>query len=765
MAARKPKTPAASAPKKPAKAEAKPLKTSQIKGKRLERNVTDRNAPVVQSSAGDLLKVLRDTGNPEAAADMVRRFADEADPNKPGYEGNEIVSNFVKAFQQLTTARRQQLLEAAGNPSIFAGLPQGFDPLEGAKLPSSPATLEEQLTAAIEEARANQPVVEEAPVDSAPTVESLARSASTFGGTKFRQAHRGEGRAPIDRNVPATIKDKETGENRPLTDKERAAAEKNLIKGIVGAKQLAQYDAIVEDGKTPMLPRMGKAGGRPSRSEMDAIERQNARTRPPGTSKASMDRLKGEVSRIRKLPVDPNVDPFAHVVDTTLTLTPEELNALPTDVRMAFRNGEINNLEELRAMSPEDITDSSSPSLGTTASPRFPIPGIVDKEQDISAKSAALSGRRTPYSSVAEQIAHRMSMEDTRYSDEGPAAVPSQEIKDNAIGRLKDQMADIRRRRAAYTENPSGPASGQADNLDTLTVGTLGVQGPYSKGMTADRQLSMSTQSPNDALMEAMYRAYAQMGLADESLDVGNIGEEGIRTVRDGGPASRPMDLNKIPEAFYHYAVPDEQGNLQLIPHTPTANFLADQMIDLRGIEDVDEFKRVAIPVLEASLAAHHRLGPQSIPAMKAASTVLVPSFDPRSNGYAFFSSPEGRKYMESAFDTTRPMARLKPSKFTGDMNATLGKPSAMSTDSMSLDDLLSMPADEAAGIDLRKFLDSPDTERPLDLSEPQDYQPLDVDEPNDLDSRFSAMPLRGGNGLNLPMNSARRGPLSGLIA
>jgi hypothetical protein len=478
-----------------------------------------------------------------------------------------------------------------------------------------------------------------------------------------------------------------------------------------------------------------------------------------------MDRLKGEVSRIRKLPVDPNVDPFAHVVDTTLTLTPEELNALPTDVRMAFRNGEINNLEELRAMSPEDITDSSSPSLGTTASPRFPIPGIVDKEQDISAKSAALSGRRTPYSSVAEQIAHRMSMEDTRYSDEGPAAVPSQEIKDNAIGRLKDQMADIRRRRAAYTENPSGPASGQADNLDTLTVGTLGVQGPYSKGMTADRQLSMSTQSPNDALMEAMYRAYAQMGLADESLDVGNIGEEGIRTVRDGGPASRPMDLNKIPEAFYHYAVPDEQGNLQLIPHTPTANFLADQMIDLRGIEDVDEFKRVAIPVLEASLAAHHRLGPQSIPAMKAASTVLVPSFDPRSNGYAFFSSPEGRKYMESAFDTTRPMARLKPSKFTGDMNATLGKPSAMSTDSMSLDDLLSMPADEAAGIDLRKFLDSPDTERPLDLSEPQDYQPLDVDEPNDLDSRFSAMPLRGGNGLNLPMNSARRGPLSGLIA
>jgi hypothetical protein len=110
-------------------------------------------------------------------------------------------------------------------------------------------------------------------------------------------------------------------------------------------------------------------------------------------------------------------------------------------------------------------------------------------------------------------------------------------------------------------------------------------------------------------------------------------------------------------------------------------------------------------------------------------------------------------------------MARLKPSKFTGDMNATLGKPSAMSTDSMSLDDLLSMPADEAAGIDLRKFLDSPDAERPLDLSEPQDYQPLDVDEPNDLDSRFSAMPLRGGNGLNLPMNSARRGPLSGLIA
>jgi hypothetical protein len=753
MAARKPKTPAASAPKKPAKAETKPLKPSQIKGKRLERNVTDRNAPVVQSSAGDLLKVLRDTGNPEAAADMVRRFADEADPNKPGYEGNEIVSNFVKAFQQLTTARRQQLLEAAGNPSIFAGLPQGFDPLEGAKLPSSPATLEEQLTAAIEKARANQPVVEEAPADSAPTVESLARSASTFGGTKFRQAHRGEGRAPIDRNVPATIKDKETGENRPLTDKERAAAEKNLIKGIVGAKQLAQYDAIVEDGKTPMLPRMGKAGGRPSRSEMDAIERQNARTRPPGTSKASMDRLKGEVSRIRKLPVDPNVDPFAHVVDTRVPLDNKDLDAL----KQLANQEKAALYKAADAALPEDQLD------GLRVDGPRPVQAFLD---DVLAGNPINLEERTglPPELQTGLYASKM-VSDPIFSDAAPTAVPSQDIKDNVIGRLKNQMADIRRRRAAYTENPSGPASGQADNLDTLTVGTLGVQGPYSKGMTADRQLSMSTQSPNDALMEAMYRAYAQMGLADESLDVGNIGEEGIRTVRDGGSASKPFDLNKIPEAFYHYAVPDEQGNLQLIPHTPTANFLADQMIDLRGIEDVDEFKRVAIPVLEASLAAHHRLGPQSIPAMKAASTVLVPSFDPRSNGYAFFSSPEGRKYMESAFDTTRPMARLKPSKFTGDMNATLGKPSAMSTDSMSLDDLLSMPADEAAGIDLRKFLDSPDTERPLDLSEPQDYQPLDVDEPNDLDSRFSAMPLRGGNGLNLPMNSARRGPLSGLIA
>jgi hypothetical protein len=753
MAGRAPKKPD-SAPKKPAAKEAKPLKPSQIKGKKLARNVDKGNAPVVQSSSGDLLKVLRDRGNTEMAADMVRRFADEADPNKPGYEGNEIVANFVKAFQQLTTARRQELLDAAGNPAIFQGLPNEFDPLDGVTLPERRNTMERDLDAALEEARANraEAIVAEAE-EPAMDITSLRRSPSTFAGHRFKGAHRGEGRAPIDREVPSQIKDKETGEMRDLTPDEVAAAEKKLIKGIVGAKQMAQYDAIVDDGKTPMLPRMGKAGGRPSRAEMDAIEKQNARTRPPGTSKASMDALKGEVSRIRKLPVDPDVDPFAHVVDTRVPLDNKDLDAL----KQLANQEKAALYKAADAALPEDQLD------GLRVDGPRPVQAFLD---DVLAGNPINLEERTglPPELQTGLYASKM-VSDPIFSDAAPTAVPSQDIKDNVIGRLKDQMADIRRRRAAFVQNPNGPGSNQADNLDTMTVGTLGVQGPYSRGMNVDQQLAMSTQSPNAALMDDMYRAFAQMGLADEGLDVGDIGEEGIRTVRGGGPASKAFDLNKIPEAFYHYAIPDENGNLQLMPNAPTADFLADQLVGWRGIQDPDEFRRIAIPVLEASLAAHHRLGPRSVPAMRAASTVMVPSFDPRSNGYAFFSSPEGKAYMERAFDPSRPMTRMTPSKFTGDMNATLGTPSPMSTESKSLDELLNMSAEDAKDIDLREFLNAPDAERPLDLDTPNDYKPLDLDEPSDLDSRFSAMPLRGGNGLNLPMNSARRGPLSGLIA
>lgn len=735
--ARRPKKPDA-APK-PSKSASAP-KPSQIRGKKLARNVTLDNVGPVQTSAGDILEVLRNTGNNNAAVELVRRYASEADPSKPGYEGNEVIAPFVKAFQQLPAGRRQALLDAAGNPPLFADLPQNFDPLAGEALPPRRPTLDEQLM----EALAQNAIV---PAAQAERQLTATQSPATFGGTKHYQATRGEGRAPIDREVPSTVKDQETGMERPLTEDERLAAEENLIKGIVGPQQYAQYRAIVgpddkPTGKIPMLPRMGKAGGRPSRAEMDAIEAQNSRTRPAGTSKASMDRIKDEIRRVRGLAVEPDMDPFRHVVDTRIPIDNKELDAIKQMANQEKADVGIDGQRPIQAFL-DDVLAGNPINLEERA-------GLPPELQ------MGLYGNKM--------------LSDPIFSDEAPTAVPSQQIKDNAIDRLKAQAADIRRRRAAFTENPSAPAIGQAANIEPLTVGTLGLQAPYGKGMTVDQQLARSTQSPNTALMESMYRAFQQMGLADESLDVGSIGEDGIRTVRGTADPRQAFDLNKIPEAFYHYAVPDAEGKLQLSPYAPTAEFLADQMIGRRGIEDPAEFKRIAIPVLEAALASQYRAGPQSIPAMRAASTVLVPNLNRGSKGLEFFSSPEGQAYVrDKMFDPNRPMARLSPTRYTGDMDATLGGPPPMSTEARSLDDLLGMPMSEASQIDLKSLLDQAGDSKALDLDTPNEYKPLDLDAPDDdmpdLDSRFSAMPLRGGSGLTLPMNSARRGPLTGLIA
>lgn len=746
---RRPKKPDDAAPK-PGKGASAP-KPSQIKGKRLARNVNLENVGRVQTSAGDILDVLRNTGNNEAAVDMVRRFAAEADPTKPGYEGNEIVAPFVKAFQQLPAGRRQALLDAAGNPPLFADLPNKFDPLAGEELPPRRPTLDEQLMEALAQN-------EIGPAPEAFRELSLTQSPATFGGTKHYQATRGEGRAPIDREVPSTIKDSATGEQRPLTPDEQRAAKEEIIKGIVGPQQWAQYRAIVGAGNEPMLPRMGKAGGRPSRAEMDAIERQNARTRPPGTSKASMDRIKDEISRVRGLAVEPDMDPFRHVVDTRVPIDNQELDA----IKQMANQEKAALYKEADAALPEEAID------GLQVDGPRPIQAFLDDA--LSGKPINLEERTGLPADLQTGLYMNKMLSEPIFSDAAPTAVPSQQIKDNVIDRLKAQAAEIRRRRAAFAENPMGPASAQAENLEPLTVGTLGVQAPYAKGMNVDQQLAMSTQSPNTALMESLYRAYQQMGLADESLDVGNIGEEGVRTVRSAADPRQAFDLNKVPEAFYHYAVPDAEGNLQVSPYAPTADFLADQMIGRRGIEDVEEFKRIAIPVLEAALASQYRAGPQSIPAMRAASTVLVPNLNAGGKGREFFSSPEGQAFVsDKMFDASRPMTRLTPTRYTGDMDATLAGPKPMSTENIAVEDLFNMPMSDASQFDIRQLLDQAGDSGALDLDSPSDYKPLDFDAPDDaepdIDSMFGATPLRGGSGLTLPMNSARRGPLTGLIA
>lgn len=275
---RKPEVPSASAP-------------SASTGKNLGRNVFNNgNAAAVRKSSEALLNLLTDPNRTQEAVEMIQTFAREADPSKPGYEGNEIVASMASALRQLQADRRAALLDAAGRPEIFNKIDEGADPLPdpvdsestgsssdqpdnlrnllGTLFPEQdPLASVDPRELRAELQRYGAPVEgmanEELPAAVREWREAIAAfgNPTTYGGGElWEKARQYDDRAAIDRSVPVdengvpTVFDKAGKPVRPMTEDEVAAYEKKLVSQIVGGEMMGQIGAIENKGLAPKLP-------------------------------------------------------------------------------------------------------------------------------------------------------------------------------------------------------------------------------------------------------------------------------------------------------------------------------------------------------------------------------------------------------------------------------------------------------------------------------------------------------------------------------
>lgn len=790
-------------PKKPkGKPPSKPKGGSKfdevVESRRLGRNVHTRNIEDVQASGRDILETLRDPNRAAEAAELLRAVAQEADPTKPGYEGNEIVLPFAQALMQLTDGRRRALIEAAGNPPVFADLAQ----IKTGELDDVPSAAVDEAAAAADSGddvldflnQTEQAVAgdNQAIQSAAQQALDLSRSASTFAGTEFADANVADPRAPIDRSVPTTVIDKTTRRRRPATAEEQDAAREAIIREIIGVDAWNQYKAITGKGRTPVLPPVE----RPTLKDVEArrAAAQNADFAIEGASPQASRILEDRLADVESLPVDPGMEQYGHLLDRSLALTADELNALPTAQRMAYLRGELRTLDDLVASAPQDIVDSSSPMLGQAQMPEPLAGGLVDKDSVTAARAEALAGRSTPYASVVEQIQHRMAMEEPRFSAEGPSALPSQEMKDNIVARLRDQLAEMERRRAVHSLNPTDAPAGELKKISPMTVGTLGIQAPYRPGrgsMTVDQQLAKSVRPESARLIEKLYMAARQYGgdvtaadasgasgaadMMSSAMDSAELGTDAVK--RDvGGGGRNPIVINldeDFPEWRYQIGIPNDAGGFDVSPHSLSGRGLARWIAAWHGVVDADDFEAAVGPVLEDAIRRQHGTLPTTPRATKAAETLLIPNMKQGGRGQPgkgamFFNSPFGRAYVEqSMFDSKYPMQRLEPKRMSqqprepreipsGVLGKLLDKP--VDGGALNLDDVLDAPVSDisqAGEVDLESVLDSPAVD---DAPLPPGNRMPSLDE---LDSILQ-QPVEGD--IDLSMNKARRTPLAGLL-
>lgn len=283
--------------------------SADVEAKRLGRNVNPRYTADYLKSSDDYHKLLADPQREAEAAELLRSYAIEADPNKPGYEANEVVAPIARALTQLPAHRRAALLELAGNPELFSGLPNGYDPLGVSAEDARKTLLEDKIAAML------QPAVDTA--DVGVDLNKLARSPATFAGTKFASNNKIDPRAAIDRTIPGVPVDPVTGmQSDPETGKlpelepEQEAARIRNIRDIVGLPMWQQVQAAMSKGLEPVLPKMDIAEEFPARLDDPRGLLYDSEGRTDADQKKSL--LK-EMRKVGRLPIDPEVELFQRV--------------------------------------------------------------------------------------------------------------------------------------------------------------------------------------------------------------------------------------------------------------------------------------------------------------------------------------------------------------------------------------------------------------------------------------------------------------------
>lgn len=905
--------PKASAPSAPSPASARELRM-----RKLGRNVTSRHAGDVMRSSQEWLDLLRDQSRKEQAAEALRQAAIEADPTKPGYEGNEIVAPVVRALSQLPQHRRQALLDAAaaglregaGSMDIFSRLPDKYDPLgDPSDLATTPLqeALEKMLAgdAPDPEDAAAAKAAEEAAREMA--IEDMRTRPVTFADREYARTQEVDSRAPINRPLPEEV------QGLPQGDPARVAAEQAAVQRIVGPKQFEEVQKALKKNKIPVLPPVARrtaaetkrlqsergilAGASPRETravekELESLEKRPVVEPPEVQDRMSLPTVKeGDEVLVAEGPQPPdsisgrgwrevvnvvpgqNLQPqkAASTGDTSAAASAIELvagrlaqerRAVSTEYSQrlmktrderarseieaeaqrvdAEYQAKLQDRTYLTSLARQTMDDAHASLVETLAKSASDAEAAGDAEaladarhrlrvadaqaQERAASFDALTARApasteqpAPYapevSSTFIVLPHQKAAMDAGVtaSEAAPipkGSLPSQEVKQSGIARLKSQLEEGNRRRQAYNRNPSGPASAFTPRIAVIRKGTGGLQSKYKPGdggyaKNVDAQLEQSARSEGDRVLEAIYRAAlhhnADSGLAGTgpdsvSLDrpkemagaklAEGMGLEQAVAKRRGGSvydragdgSSQSSHLNTIdlsrfaPWAFSHLPRMNATGAFEWPTRAPSAEWIADQMIGRYGIENPDEFRATAIPVLEASLQEQAHLGPQTAAAIRAASTRLHPNMTKQANGYRFFSSPYGKAYQERMFHPTLEMRRLEPS-------IEAGRPGGMGKPEPAMPDLESVFAQaEADPTDWEAFMreaQSAPADTPPDWNEFFDQMLTEPDAPQSPpdtppsgDEDLGWLFGMSGPPVNpLSMNRANRNALSGLIA
>lgn len=382
-----------------------------------------------------LKDALKKGGAPlQSIADHLAFVAAQADPSKPGTDYVNLAP-YMEALEQLPVHQRKIILDAAGNPAVFApvldkGMPDsppaggdtswaddlmddGDDDWATALAPS-PAPVEAQPAPTLGDVQA--PPDPSAAIDgqySSANDMPMALRYSTWAGSDTRRAMRMEKRAEADRVS-------------------------NLNTSPLVYDQMAEYNAAVKAGKVPVLP--------PVRNPV-------SRNMLSGANLQSFRAMLDEIERVQGMPVDPQrfdaENDFVPPPSQPLNF----IDVLPDNVsgRMTGRR------HQLRLTGPDE--------LAGTAAPSEPVDRMAGVDS------------RTPF------------------EERFPAVFRTQQEKDGALALLQGRLAEIERRIEAIPDDLAArraalpPIETQVLKVGTGAVGDKMPVWSERKGWDIDKEV------------------------------------------------------------------------------------------------------------------------------------------------------------------------------------------------------------------------------------------------------------------------------------
>jgi hypothetical protein len=439
-----------------------------------------------------------------------------------------------------------------------------------------------------------------------------------------------------------------TTEGGAASPRAKKIADKQMTLAQLKSMPATQITAAdVPAGVSPQQAAAAQSQGRAR--DIAALEKElndilSARQYAPGDSVKALRNLNQRLAEIQQLPIDPSRDRFDHVLDRSLNLTTDEINQLPPEAKVAYRDGQINTLEDLMPyLRPEDM-DSSGAMVGRAIqAPEFggsqarETKPLTAKEDEIAVRGAGLSLRQSPYASLLEQIQMRKALppQDAvdAFSDEGPKSFPDAQSQQSAIAFLKKNIQEMQTR-MSRARPPVAPQ------------GRVGEISAHNWGAVPD---APEMRSPANAIAEQWLQASGVTG--SDMHGVTRDPETGVMRVEGAqGYYGNPSEQTaRKPPGFVYGLYPqvDAEGNVTHPYQPPSGDLAARNLAWTIGTDDPG-FAATITPAMQDSIDEHWATLPQAgeagsgIYKQLKSGEVVRDKFMPNKTGLAFLRAQAG---------------------------------------------------------------------------------------------------------------------------